>query len=235
MPTVLITGSNRGIGLEFTKQFSQLGWKCIACCRNKVNSEELKNLSNKFSQNIFIEEMDILNHLSIDLLAKKYTNQPIDMIINNAGILGPRTSDISSQSFGTMDYDFWDKVHKTNTIGPFKVVEAFFESLEISSKKIIVVISSTVGSNVEMYAPVFSYASSKAAANKIFTLLSNLLTDKGYKIQIFCPGNVKTDMGGKHANVDVRDSVRGMINQLMSLSHDHSGVFKRFNGEKIEF
>ena len=235
MLTVLITGSNRGIGLEFTKQFLQKGWKCIATCRNKDNSANLKHLSEEFSQNIIIEEMDILNHSSIDQLAKKYTNQPIDIIINNAGILGPRSSDVSSQEFGDMDYDFWDKVNKTNTIGPFKVVEAFFKSLEISSKKIIVVISSTVGSNIEMHAPIFSYASSKAGVNKVFTLLSKVLSNKGYKVHIFCPGNVKTAMGGANANIAAYDSVNGMISQILDPSFNQSGVFTRFSGEKIEF
>ena len=235
MPCVLITGSNRGIGLEFTRQYASMGWLCISTYRKKSNSEKLLRLCEEFSEFILLEQMDILDHKSIDRLAKKYKNQQIDLIINNAGILGPRSSDSSSQSFGSMDYDFWDKVHKTNTIGPFKIVEAFFENLKNSSLKKIVIISSTVGSNIEMNVPIFSYSSTKAASNKIFTLLSSLLKDESYKVLILCPGNVKTEMGGANALISVNDSVKGMIDEIDRLSIDNSGNFLRFNGEKIQF
>lgn len=235
MPSVLITGSNRGIGLEFIKQFASKGWDCIATLRNKGKIEELLNVSRNYPGKISIEEMDVLDHKSIDNLAQKFKHKEIDMIINNAGILGPRFSDSSSQFFGSMDYDYWDLVHKTNTVAPFKIVEAFFKSLEKSKQKKIVIISSTVGSNIEMQAPIFSYASSKAATNKVFTLLSNVLKDKGYNIYIFCPGNVKTRMGGQNASVNVKESVEGMISLILNLKSYQTGNFFRYNGEKVQF
>ena len=92
-----------------------------------------------------------------------------------------------------------------------------------------------VGSNIEMQAPIFSYASSKAAATKVFTLLSKVLREKGYNIYIFCPGHVKTEMGSEDADLDVEESVEGMIKLIENLKSSQTGHFLRYNGEKVKY
>ena len=144
-------------------------------------------------------------------------------------------AELAKQSFGTMDYAAWERVLRTNTMAPFKVTEAFFDNLMRGDQKKVAVISSTVGSNVEMQAPVFAYAASKAGVTKTFTTLASVLRDKGVTVMVFCPGHVKTDMGGEGAAVERVDSIAGMRKQIAAWTLQESGAFKRFNGETVAF
>tara|TARA_Y100000590_G_scaffold469116_1_gene654945 strand:- start:112 stop:819 length:708 start_codon:yes stop_codon:yes gene_type:complete len=235
MPKVLITGANRGIGLEFVRQYSELNWEVIATCRNLDNAKELNKLVGKHPNMIKVYCLNVLIHKSIDDFSKLIHEEPIDLLINNAGVIGPTREEISGQSFGSMDYKIWEDVFRTNTIGPFKVTESLYKNLELGKQKKVVVISSTVGSNIEMKAPLFSYASSKASVTKTFTLLAEILSKKGFSVRIFCPGHVKTDMGGENANIEKETSVKGMVDQIGDLSLRNTGEFRRFNGERVEF
>ena len=235
MPKVLITGANRGIGLEFVRQYSEINWNVIATCRSIKSAKNLNSLATEYPDLVRISYLDVLIHDSIDKFAKSISGEPIDLLINNAGIIGPRREEISGQSFGSMNYQVWENIFRTNTLGPFKVTESLLRNLELGNQKKIVVISSTVGSNIEMKAPLFSYATSKAAVTKTFTLLAETLYKRGLSIRIFCPGHVKTDMGGENAEVEKEISVKGMIDQINDLSMNNTGEFRRFSGEKVKF
>ena len=166
MPTVLISGANRGLGLEFVKQYLDKGWNVFATTRNLLNSDNLKTLYSLNSKNLDIFEVDISNEKDILKLKDDLESLPIDVIINNAGIIGPRREKIKYQQFGSMNYDEWDNLFKVNTMGAFKITEYLYQNILIGNQKKIIVISSTVGSNIEMKAPIFGYASSKAALTK---------------------------------------------------------------------
>jgi NAD(P)-dependent dehydrogenase (short-subunit alcohol dehydrogenase family) len=176
-----------------------------------------------------------MDFAAIDAAAVKYADRAVDVLINNAGIIGPVRGDIAKQSFGAMDYDAWDRVLRTNTQAPFKVTEAFFDNIMRGDQKKVGIISSTVGSNVEMQAPIFAYSSAKAGATKTFTTLASVLRDKGVTVMVFCPGHVKTDMGGEGAGVERADSIAGMRKLIEGWSLEDSGQFKRFNGEAVAF
>lgn len=109
MPTVLITGANRGIGLEFTQQYVEDGWTVIACCRDPdgESAEDLRAIQSKADGRVHIEPMDMLDHASIDAIAAKYKGTAIDVLLNNAGIIGPVpiADHLAAQHFGTIDYD----------------------------------------------------------------------------------------------------------------------------------
>ncbi|MCS5590528.1 MAG: SDR family NAD(P)-dependent oxidoreductase, partial [Candidatus Thioglobus sp.] len=175
-PTVLITGSNRGIGFALVNHYSKDGWNVIATCRNPNQAEDLKTLSKNFS-NIFIEEMDVTDLGEITNLAQRYKNIPIDILINNAGILG----NLTKQSFGDLDYELFQKVMAVNTFGPLKIAEIFAENVAISDQKKIVSITSGLGSmaimgNSERF---YFYRMSKSALNMGVLALNASLKSKG--------------------------------------------------------
>ena len=232
MPTVLITGSNRGLGLEFAIQYAQDGWNAIATCRNPDKADRLSALAAENSS-LSIEMMDVADHGSVDALAEKLAGTPIDILVNNAGIA---SDDFEKQMLGGFDFDAWTYMFRTNTLGPLKVSEAFASNVSGGDINKIAAVSSTVGSLSEMNDyPVYPYAKSKAALNKAMRLMAEQLRDRGIAVICLCPGHAKTDMGHKAegASVEVDDSVSGMHKQIDDLSMDTSGIFIRYNGEII--
>lgn len=236
MPRVLITGANRGIGYEFTKQYSNEGWSVIACCRD-VSSESSKDLRELGKKNniISIEKMDLLSHDSINFISEKYKSIPIDIIINNAGILGPIpiADNLNAGHFGTINYQNWENVIKTNTFGPIKIAESFIENIKLGDEKKIITLSSTVGSFQESIVPSFCYSTSKTAVTKAVQLLAEVLRDEKIISMAFCPGHVMTRMGWSGATVKTEDSVKGMRLIIKNLSITDTASFKRYNGETI--
>ena len=236
MPKVLITGANRGIGLEFVRQYVAEGWHVIACCREPGGADELRDISQASGGRVTVERLDVLDHATIDAAAKAHTGEPIDLVINNAGITGPRGEAVVQQQFGAMDYEEWVRVLRTNTLGPMKVSEAFADNVAASEQKKIVHISSTIGSNAEEQAQVFSYGASKAALTKVSTLMAAALRERGVTVLALCPGHVKdAGMGGPGANVELTDSIAGMRQVIERSGLAATGCFLRYNGDTIAF
>jgi NAD(P)-dependent dehydrogenase (short-subunit alcohol dehydrogenase family) len=236
MPAVLITGTNRGIGLGFVRHYAEDGWDVIACCRNPSAAVDLMKTADQSGGRVQIESLDIADHASVDALAKKYAGKPIDVLINNAGVSGPRDPNreqLYRQRFGTIDYEAWEDVFRINTMGPLKVAEAFVDNVAASEGKKIVTLSSTMGSIQEGTMPVFLYGSSKAAVNKVVAMMATDLKQRGIIAVIFCPGHVKTELGGADATVEVDDSVAGMRKMIAALTLDDSGSYTRYNGETV--
>jgi NAD(P)-dependent dehydrogenase (short-subunit alcohol dehydrogenase family) len=140
--TVLITGSNRGIGLEFARQYAALGWDVIATSRTPEDDDDLQALASKYS-NLRVESLDVSDHAQIDSLAAKLSGTSIDVLLNNAGILG---GEPDVQTIGSIDFDSMAQVYKTNAIGPMKMAEAFLPHVEASDQKKITVITSGTAS-----------------------------------------------------------------------------------------
>ena len=235
MKTALITGGNRGLGLEFVKQYSQLGYKIIVTCRNPNEAKELNTLKENSKTDIKIHTLDVTNHEEIDLLSKSLSNKPIDIIINNAGIIGPFPifEHIEKQRFTTMDYTVWEKVLRTNLFGPVKISESFLENIKNGQEKKIIFISSTVGSINEGKESAYAYATSKTALNKAISLMAENLKNENIHVLALCPGYVKTRMNAGGANLETDESIKGMIKQIDSLDESNTGTFIRYNGELI--
>ena len=232
MPTILITGANRGIGLELARQYLLEGWDVIATCRSPDSAAELKELA---SGRLQIEPLDVTDRASIDALAERLQGRPIDVLINNAGIIGPVpvAEHIDRQHFGTIDYSVWEQVIRTNTFGPVKMVETLLPNILAGEQKKVVTLSSTVGSIVERDTPAIAYATSKTAINKAMSLLASLLREQNVIVALVCPGYVKTRMDFGTADIEIPDSAAGLRKLIDGYTLSDSGSFRRFNGETI--
>ena len=135
MPTVLITGANRGLGLEFARQYADDGWRVIAGCRDPAAAAELQAIAGQHPGRVTVARLDVLDHAGIDALAATYKATPIDVLLNNAGIIGPRQAELHRQYFGTMDYAAMETVWRTNTVAPLKMSEVFAEHVAASAQK----------------------------------------------------------------------------------------------------
>ena len=233
----LITGANRGLGLEFTKQILQSGHNVYAACRNLNDIDELDLLSNEYKNKLIIVNLDINDHDSILKLSEQLKGISIDVMINNAGTIGPLPyfENTFKQHYGTIDYDVWSDVFKTNLFGPVKMAETFLENIKNGSDKKMIFISSVVGSIADDHQKAFAYATSKTALNKSVALLADILKENEIKLLAMCPGYVKTRMNGGGADLEPQESIAGMLKQIEKLDIESSGSFVRYNGERINW
>lgn len=238
MPTILITGANRGLGLEFTKRYAEDGWNVIACCRNPSEASELQALAQKNST-IRAEALDVLSASSIEALSTKLQNTAIDILLNNAGVYSGSSSKASavtgdkSQEFGTIDGNAWEKVLRANTIAPIMILQAFTPHLKKGSGKKIINITSRMGSIGTMKTGAVAYRSSKAALNAAMRAILQDLQANGLIVANLHPGWVKTDMGGAEADLTVEQSIKAMRKTIEALTPDRSGQFLNYDGQII--
>ncbi|CAB4876082.1 unannotated protein [freshwater metagenome] len=232
--TACITGANRGIGLELSRQYLDAGWDVIATARNLDALDDLTDLAQEHP-NLRIEQLDLGDQASVSAFADRLGNQPIDLLINNAGIFGPLpfVENIQKQRFGTVDFQVWADVLAVNTLGTLNVTQALVENVAASSKKLIVTLSSGAGSIGDSDRPAIAYTSSKAALNKAMTIVARTLKDRQIVVAIMCPGYVRTRMGLGGGDVEVEESVSGLRSLISGLTMADSGTFRRYNGDVI--
>ncbi len=224
MPTVMITGASRGIGLEFVRQYAAAGWKVLACCRKPGTATDL----NKITGDVSLFALDVDDDANIASLAKQLKSVPIDVLINNAGI-----SKLEASTLGQISSEVWLQVFRTNTIAPLKMAEAFLPNMEAGKEKKLIAISSRLGSIELNEGGRYSYRSSKAALNSAWKSLAGDTAGKGMICVVFHPGWVQTDMGGKAAPVTPPQSVAGMMKVIGSLTKKDNGTFRNFDGDTL--
>ncbi|MBA2709482.1 MAG: SDR family oxidoreductase [Tatlockia sp.] len=206
MKRVLITGANRGLGLEFTRQLAELNLDIIAACREPLEASFLRQLAITYPK-ISIIDLDVSNDNSIDNLADLMSDISLDWLINNAGTTGEQ-----GVTVGNIERANFLKVMDTNCFGPLKVSEALLPSLQKGEDKLIVSISSIMGSiSTNLFGRSYAYRASKAALNCVMHSLAIDVADRGIKVMLLHPGWVRTDLGGPDAPIDPEDSVRGML------------------------
>ena len=226
--SILITGTNRGIGLEFVKHYLKNNEKVIATCRNKNNAKDLLELKNTTS-NLSLLELDVSNPNSINEFASKITGQPIDTFINNAGVFGPRNTE-----FGNFNAKEWLDVFNINTVAPLLITQQILKNLRLGKNKKLVFISSKVGSIEENTGGgMYIYRSSKTALNQVIKSLSIDFKDENFIAAALHPGWVQTDMGGPNALIDTKTSVKGMAEVIDNLVLKNSGRFYNYDGSLI--
>jgi NAD(P)-dependent dehydrogenase (short-subunit alcohol dehydrogenase family) len=230
--TVLITGANRGIGLEFVRQYADKGWNVIATCRSPDKADDLNAIADAHS-NVVIEQLDLLDHAGIDLLAKSYEGQSVDVLLNNAGLMrGPDRGQI----VGTIDYDEFDLFYRINAMGPLKVSEAFYPHVKQSDLKTMAALTTGKGDK-GIPVPGFSlYKTSKAALDALQIEIAIRWQRQGIKVVTLLPGRVLThgETRGAENAVPVAKSVSGMIDVIDTFSIEQTGHTLQWDGELIE-
>jgi NAD(P)-dependent dehydrogenase (short-subunit alcohol dehydrogenase family) len=226
MPAVLITGANRGIGLEFTRQYAAEGWEVFAACRNPDAAKELVALTSSSGSQLTVLGMDVTDAKSVGSARRQLGNEAIDLLINNAGVSGA-----PGQRTGHIDYENWARVLEVNTMGPLRVIEAFLDHIARSERRLIVTITSGMGSLTDNTSGgSIAYRTSKAAVNMAVRSVAAELAPRGITNVVVNPGWVKTRMGGAGAPLPIEDSVAAMRRLFDRLQPSDSGRFFNYDG-----
>lgn len=221
MPTLLITGSNRGLGLEFVRQYAAEGWRVYACCRAPASASELNALA---SETVTVHALDVGDFGAIEALAEELQGVAIDVLINNAGVFG------DGSPLGSIDYEVFRKTLEVNTLAPLRMTECFLPHLEKGSLKKIAHVTSRMGSIADNTSGGrYAYRSSKAALNMVNKSLSQDLGSRATTV-VLHPGWVATDMGGPSAPLKAPESVSGMRKVIDGLSPEDTGRFFNWDG-----
>ena len=189
-PTILITGSNRGLGLEFVKQYAAAGWNVIATARDVNTATQLRELASR-NPRVTLEKLDLLDRAGIKALATKHRGRPIDVLLNNGGLLG----DMKAQQLGSLDYQQFEEVMAVNVYAPLAMAEAFQDSVAASQQKKIVSMTSRSGViSLPGWRGPYFYRASKIGLNMITRVLADDLRDKGIVVATISPPPTETDM-----------------------------------------
>ncbi|MBA2648170.1 MAG: SDR family oxidoreductase [Legionella sp.] len=221
MKTALITGANRGLGLEFARQLKDNDYYVIGCCRNPSEATHLLEVADE------VHTLDVTRDEDINALKQTLNDKPIDLLINNAGLSGEQ-----GVTVGNIDRDNFLYVLNVNCISVVKICDALLPNIQLSNDKQILVVSSSMGSIAENErGRSYAYRSSKAALNCAMRSFGIDVKPLGIKVMLIHPGWVKTSMGGENALVEIKTSVAGMLKQAkLHLPQSHATELRRFDG-----
>jgi len=225
MPTALVTGANRGLGLGFARAFAAAGWDAIALVRNR--SPELDLLA---GDGVDTHLLDLCDDNELSALSARLAGRPLDVLINNAG----RMAGSKRQGFGHFDRAVWHDVFDINLFTPMRLAELLAPNLEQAERPRIVTLSSSLASmQLNEHGGLYAYRASKAAANAVTKSLALDLRDRRIIAVALSPGWVRTDMGGPDAELDVDTSIEGMLRVIEGLRPEDSGKFLSWDGREL--
>lgn len=215
MPTLLITGANRGIGLELCRQYFAEGWEVHATCRDPNNAIKLNELAQQSSQedqgSLYIHALDVREEHQIEALKQTLKDKPIDILLNNAGIHAKEAS-----QFGQGDNKTWQQAVQVNLLAPMKIMEYFVDNVAASDQRLIANMSSKMGSMADNCSGgAYAYRATKAALNAVTVSAAHDLKHRNICVIILHPGWVKTDMGGENAELSVTQAGT-MLRKIMT-------------------
>ena len=228
MPSVFITGANRGLGLEFATQYLSANWQVYATCRQPESAAALRALALSRKERLEILAMDVTSAPTIAQAAVVMRGRTIDVLVNGAGIIGK-----PGQRTGKVDYANWAQVLDINTMGPLRVTEAFLENVARSDRKLVVTITSGLGSLADNTSGgAIAYRSSKAAVNMVMRSVAIDVAERGVASVVVNPGWVRTDMGGANATLTPSESVSALRKLIETLGMQQSGKFFNYDGRE---
>jgi NAD(P)-dependent dehydrogenase (short-subunit alcohol dehydrogenase family) len=227
MSSILITGSNRGIGLALAQNYAADGWRVYATARDPAQSRELQALAKKHAT-VSLHALDVADGDAIQALARQLKGEPIDVLMNNAGVYDP------SPRFGHTDYDAWMQVFQVNTMAALRMAEAFVDHVAKSQRKIMAGISSGMGSITDNGSGgYYAYRTSKSALQMVMRSLAIDLAPRGILAVALNPGWVKTDMGGPGGSLTPEECARRLRGILDKLKQSDSGKFWHHAGKEF--
>jgi len=218
--TVLVTGANRGMGLEYVKQFKAKGYDVIGTARKLEQATELKKMD------VTVVQLDVTDADSVAAMAKQLDGKVIDILINNAGYLNR-----SDSTLDTVDFDVMELTLAINTMGPLRVIKALMPNLQKGERKTVINVSSQLGSIENSRGGLYSYRASKTALNQINKILSEEYKDAGFIFTVVHPGWVQTDMGGPNATYTIEQSITNLLKVIEGLTAKDNGKFYDLNGK----
>ncbi len=230
MPTVLVTGASRGLGLELVRQYGADGWDVLACARDPRKATDLQKLAAQSEGRVAVYPLDVTDFTAIDTLAGQLADRAIDVLISNAGTMGSR-----GNALGSIDFTEWDDIFRLNAFAPLKMAGAFAGHIARSSAKKLIAISTIMASLARNnLGGFYAYRASKAALNAIMVSLSlDLARRHGIIAATLHPGWVRTDMGGSRAEIDPATSVTGLRRVIASLTKERAGRFWAYDGSEL--
>lgn len=233
MSTIVITGTNRGIGLEFVRQYAAAGNIIHATCRDPDSATELKEIAVTSEGRVTIYRLDVGDFEAIDAFAAYFKGTPIDMLINNASMM---IYPVENQMLDNMDYEGWAEVFRINTMAPLRLIQGLIKNVKASNDKKIINLSSHSASMGDTHHPdmVLAYRSSKAALNRIMTLVATKYADDGVITTLQLPGWVKTKLGGGDiATFTAKEAVDHMIKINNNLTAEDNGRYIEWDGSTV--
>lgn len=226
---VVVTGANRGLGLEYVRQYLADGWQVTAACRQPEKAGDLNALAESAPDRLSVQPLDVTDDRQIDNLRAAVARSPVDVLINNAGVFGQKQG-----GFGETDYAAWEQALRVNVLAVMRMMEAFVDAVAASRHRTIVNMTSKMGSIGDNGSGgMYVYRSSKAALNAVCASAAIDLRERDIKIVAMHPGWVRTDMGGPNGLIDVVESVTGMRRVIADLKPDQSGGFLDYKGRTI--
>ena len=226
--TVLITGANRGLGLEFARQYAADGWQVLAACRNPRAAVALQKMTAENRGRVATLAMDVADADSVRQAAQQLASTTIELLINSAGVYGA-----SDQAVGAVDYADWAHVLQVNTMGPLRVLEAFTAHLVRGERRLVITITSGMGSLADNTSGgSIPYRTSKAAVNMLMRSAAIDLKERSINCVLINPGWVKTDMGGPGARLSPEHSIAAMRQLIGKLGRQDSGKFFNYDGRE---
>ena len=224
MPSILITGANRGLGLEFAKQYAANGYRVFATARVPKDAHQLTELASANSS-VNVHALDVSDADSVAALVRELASEPLDILLHNAGVMGPK-----QQSLGKLDYTGMLDTLNVNAIAPLRVAEAFLDNVKAGQRKLVAALTSGMGSIADSGGGAYAYRASKAALNMNYHNLAVDLKDRGITVVVINPGWVQTDMGGRSAPLTAEASVSAMRKVFDGLTLADSGKFMDYKG-----
>lgn len=226
MPTVMITGANRGIGFELARQYADDGWTVVATCRNIISPGPIATIAG----DVRVYSLDVAEFRQVDRLAEELGDIKLDLLINNAGVYGDR-----NYSHQGIDYGDWDKSFRVNTMAPLKVASTFLPRVAAGGGGMIATVSSVLSSIAESSPNSASYAyrTSKAAVNMAMHVFAEEVRNLNVAVILLHPGWVQTDMGGPNAAIDAATSAKGIRRVLADAGMAESGRLFAYDGREI--
>lgn len=225
MPSILITGANRGLGLVFAQQYARDGWRVYATCRSPDAATELNALA---GPSFSVHALDVTDQANIDAVRDELNGAALDVLLNNAGYIGHLNLGLNQ----TDDAE-WLQEFRVNTLAPLRMAEAFLDNVVRGERKQILNISSIMASIEMADGGYYPYRATKAGLNAVMKNLATEVADRGVTVALFHPGWARTDMGGPDADVSADESVTALRAIFENLSPADSGKFFNYTGEEF--